>query len=189
MPSKPTIDFTTFPVLTTERLILKEFRRSDAADVLIFRGDPIVQKYDDPVIHTKAEALTFIDELHEEYLTQKGITWAVTQFDRDVVLGAFGLHHWNQYHRRAEAGYGIAHAHWGQGIGSEALGAIVRFGFEQLDLNRIYARTIIDNHESVRLLERFGFQREGTFRKHSWEEDGTFHDSAMYGLLREEHLS
>jgi ribosomal-protein-alanine N-acetyltransferase len=179
MPSKPTIDFTTFPVLTTEQFILREFRRSDAADVLIFRGDPIVQKYDDPVIHTREEALTLIAELHEEYLAKKGVSWAVTLSEQDVVLGAFGLHYWNQYHRRAEVGYGIAHARWGQGIGSEALGAIVRFGFEQLNLNRIYARAIADNHESVRLLERFSFQREGTFRKHSWEEDGTFHDSAL----------
>lgn len=186
MSTQPTFDFTTFPVLTTERLTLREFRRSDAADVLVFRGDPIVQKYDDPAIYTVAEALTFIDEMHEAYLTQKGITWAVTLSDKDVVLGAFGLHHWNQYHRRAEVGYGIALAYWGQGIGSEALGAVVRFGFKQLDLNRIYARTIADNHESVRLLERFGFQREGTFRNHSWEDDGTFHDSAMYGLLRDE---
>ena len=186
MHPKPIFDFMTFPVLMTERLTLRELRRTDAADVLVFRGDPIVQKYDDPVIHTEAEALAFIDELQDEYLTQQGISWAVTRSDEDVVLGAFGLHHWDPYHRRAEAGYGLAHASWGQGIGSEALRAIVRFGSEQLDLNRIYARTIADNHESVRLLERLGFQREGTFRRHSWEEDGTFHDSAMYGLLREE---
>ena len=74
-------------------------------------------------------------------------------------------------------------------VDGERLRAIVRFGFEQLGLNRIYARIIADNHESVRLLERLGFQREGTFRKHSWEDDGTFHDSAMYGLLREEFPS
>ena len=189
MNPKPIFDFTTFPVLTTERLILRELRRSDAADVLIFRGDPVVQKYDDPVIHTELEAQTLIDELHNEYRDQRGISWAVTQSDLDVVLGIFSLHHWDQYHRRAEAGYGLAHAYWGHGIGSEALRAIVRFGFEQLNLNRIFARTIADNHESVRLLERLGFQHEGTFRQHSWEDDGTFHDSAMYGLLREEFLS
>ena len=56
-----------------------------------------------------------------------------------------------------------------------------------MDLNRIYAGTIADNHASVRLLERLGFQREGTRRQHSWEEDGTFHDSAIYGLLRSEY--
>ena len=189
MDSNPVFDFAAFPVLTTERLILRELRRSDAADVLVFRGDPIVQKYDDPVIHTEAEAQTFIDELHEEYRARAGINWAVTRSDLDVVVGIFSLHHWSRHHRRAEAGYGLARACWGQGIASEALRAILRFGFGQLDLNRIYAQTIADNHESVRLLERLGFRREGTFRRHSWEDDGTFHDSAMYGLLREEFAS
>ena len=177
---------TTFPVLVTERLILRDFRRSDAADVLVFRGDPIVQKYDDPIIHTEAEALSFIEELHSEYSNQEGISWAVTLKTQDIVIGSFGLHHWNQYHCRAEAGYGLARAYWGQGIGSEALGAIVAFGFDQMNLNRIYARTIADNHESVRLLTRFGFQLEGVQRQHSWEDDGRFHDSAIYGLLADE---
>ena len=179
-------DFINFPVLVTKRLILRDFRSSDAADVLTFRGDPIVQKFDDPVIHTEAEAQVFMEELQAEYNNREGISWAVTLKERDVVLGAFGFHYWDSYHRRAEAGYGIARAYWGQRIATEALRAIVQFGFEQLNLHRIYARTIADNHESVRLLERFGFQREGTQREHSWEDDGTFHDSAIYGLLAHE---
>jgi ribosomal-protein-alanine N-acetyltransferase len=62
--------------------------------------------------------------------------------------------------------------------------AVVHYGFTQLKLNRIYAGTIADNVESVRLLEKLGFVREGTRRQHSLEDDGRFHDSAMYGLLR-----
>jgi ribosomal-protein-alanine N-acetyltransferase len=179
-------DFTTFPILVTKRLILRDLQPSDATDVLVFRGDSIVQKYDDPIIHTDAEARLFIDELHAEYNNQEGISWAVTLKKQDVVIGAFGLHHWDRFHRRAEAGYGLARAYWGQGIGSEALRAIIQFGYDQMNLNRIYARTIADNHESVRLLERLGFQLEGIQREHSWEEDGTFHDSAIYGLLARE---
>ena len=178
----------TFPIIETERLILRNFQYADAADVLTFRGDPLVQKYDDPVIHTEGEAREFMDELQAEFNSQQGISWAVTTKQQDHVIGAFGLHHWDHYHRRAEVGYGLAHAYWGQGFGSEALRAIVRFGFEKLNLNRIYARTIADNYESVQLLERLGFQREGTQRKHSWEDDGSFHDSAIYGLLSHEFV-
>lgn len=175
-----------FPVLATERLVLREVRVSDAADVLVFRGDPVVQRFDDPVIHTEAEAVTFIHALHEEYRSGDGISWGVALAEQDIVVGAVGLHLWDRYHRHAEAGYGLARAYWGQGLASEALRAILRFGFEQMDLNRIYARTIADNHGSVRLLERLGFTREGTQRAHSWEDDGTFHDSAIYGLLASE---
>lgn len=186
MQAKQMFDFTTFPVLVTRRLTLREPRLSDAVDVLRFRGDPIVQKFDDPVIHTVAEAESFVTELQAEYHEHRGINWAVTLGAQDIVIGIFSLHYWDQYHHRAEAGYGLAHAHWRQGIGSEALQAIVQFGFEHMDLHRIYARTISDNHESVRLLERLGFRREGTQREHSWEDDGTFHDSAIYGLLARE---
>jgi ribosomal-protein-alanine N-acetyltransferase len=180
-------DHSTFPVLTTERLTLRRPLLSDAPDVLVFRGDWEVQKYQGPVFKDVAEVQTLIEELESEYAAQEGITWAVALASSDTVLGLFGFHNWNKYHRRAEVGYDLTHAYWGQGIASEALRTIVRFGFEKMNLNRIYAATIADNHESVRLLERLGFQREGTRRQHSWEEDGTFHDSAIYGLLRDEY--
>jgi ribosomal-protein-alanine N-acetyltransferase len=176
-------NFNEFPVLTTERLILRNLCRSDAVDVLVFRSDPIVQKYDDPFIQTIVESEALIDQLHAEFDTQEGINWGVTLAKRDVVIGIFSLHSIDQYHHRAEAGYGLAHAYWGQGIATEALWEIIRFGFEELSLHRIYARTISDNHESVRLLKRSGFKLEGIQREHSWEDDGTFHDSAIYGLL------
>ena len=150
-------------------------------------GDFEVQKYNGPVLQTIAEVQTLIEELRAEYAAQEGIAWAVTLNPSDTVLGLFGLHDWSQYHRRAEVGYDLARAYWGQGIGSEAVQAIVRFGFERMNLNCIYAGTIADNYESVGLLEKVGFQREGTRRQFLWEEDGTFHDSAMYGLLRDEY--
>ncbi|MFN2234007.1 MAG: GNAT family N-acetyltransferase [Anaerolineales bacterium] len=188
MNSKDIFDGAEFPVLETQRLRLRKPEISDASDVLVFRGDPVVQKYDDPVIHTVQEAEAFINELLDEFRTRSGISWVMELKDKRIVIGAFGLHHWNPYHRRAEAGYGIAHAYWGQGYASEALKAMLRYGFERMNLNRIYAGTIADNHASVRLLESNGFTREGTQRKHSWEDDGTFHDSAIYGLLANEFL-
>lgn len=181
-------DASTFPVLTTERLTLRQLQQSDAADVLVFRGDWEVQKYNGRVFQNVKEVQTLIEELHDEFRALTGVSWAVTLTDDGAVLGLFGLHHWSKYHRRAEVGYDLARTHWGKGIASEALRAIIQFGFERMSLHRIYASTIADNHRSVRLLERLGFQREGTKRQHSWEEDGAFHDSAMYGLLRQEYL-
>jgi ribosomal-protein-alanine N-acetyltransferase len=176
----------TFPVLATERLVLRDVRASDATDVLVFRGDPVVQRFDDPPIHTVAEAEAFIGEVLAENDAGDGIVWAMALADGGTVIGLSGFHYWDPYHRHAEVGYGIARAYWGQGFASEALRAVLRYGFERMDLHRVYARTIADNYESVRLLERLGFQREGTQREHSWEDDGTFHDSAIYGMLANE---
>ena len=68
-------------------------------------------------------------------------------------------------------------------MATEALTAAIGFGFSEMQLNRIEAQTIADNTSSTRLLGRLGFAREGTRRSYSWEEDGTFHDGAIYGLL------
>ena len=84
-----------------------------------------------------------------------------------------------------DIGYDLARDQWGQGSATEALTAAIRFGFAEMLLNRIEAQTIADNASSTRLLGRLGFAREGTRRRYSWEEDGTFHDGAIYGLLRD----
>ena len=180
------LDFSSFPILKTERLTLRKPLMADAADVLVFRGDYEVQRFNAPVIKSIEEAEGQIIEAHAEYGRHEGITWAVTLTGQATVMGHVALHHWSHHHRRAEAGYDLARAYWGQGYATEALRAILRFGFEEMDLHRIYANTIGDNHESVRLLERLGFIREGTRRESSWEDDGRFHDSAMYGLLHSE---
>ncbi len=182
-------DLTTFPLLTTDRLILRDVQPADAADVLVFRGDPYVQRFNSEPLKTLQEAAVFIEEAHQQRATQAGIGWAITLRGQDRVLGGVGLGSWDKYHRRAEVGYDLAHAFWGQGIGSEAVQAVLRFGFEQMDLNRIEAATIADNHESVNLLKKLGFRLEGIRLGYSWEEDGTFHDSAMFGLLRDEFMA
>jgi [ribosomal protein S5]-alanine N-acetyltransferase len=174
------------PELTTDRLILREMLPSDAADVLTFRGDPIVQKYDDPPIHTVQEALDFIEEIRQKSVAQKSQAWGVALKESNRIIGLVGLWYWNHYHRRAEVGYGIAAAYWGQGIAQEAVKAVVRYGFEGMGLNRIYARTLVVNERSVRMLERLGFVREGTQRGYVLEDDGFFYDSALFGLVRQD---
>jgi len=179
------LDATAFPVLTTERLTLQELRRSDAVDVLMFRGDPIVQKYDDPVIYTEMEARAFIEELHDEYLGRRGINWAVTWSGLDRVVGIFSLHHWDQYH----AGQKQA-TDWHAPTGVKGLGPKLSLRLCALasDSSISIASTrgrLPTTMNPSGCWSGWAFSAKGTFRRHSWEDDGAFHDSAMYGLLRE----
>lgn len=183
-----TIDNTTVPTLTTARLVLRDLRPADAADVLVFRGDPYVQRFNSEPLKSVEEAAAFIAEAQAGSAAGHWYGWAITLAGADRVLGGVSLHAWDKYHRRAEVGYDLAHKFWGQGIGSEAVRAVLHYGFTTLNLNRIEAATIADNHESVRLLRKIGFQLEGIRRGYSWEEDGTFHDSAMFGLLHDEFM-
>ncbi len=181
-------DFLTFPTLTTERLLLREPFPSDAPDIFLFRSDPEVQKYNAEPMAQVDEAQALIEHLRAAYAAQNQLTWAVTFHDGNMVLGLVGFGYWDRYHHRTAIGYDFARAYWGQGIGAEAVRAIIHFGFERMQLNRIEADTIVDNGASVRLLEKLGFQREGTRREYSLEDDGAYHDSAMYGVLRREYL-
>ena len=178
-------DFSVFPVLTTDRVILRELSGGDAADVLVFRSDPKEQQFNSEPLQTLGQSVALIDELRSDYSAETAVPWAVTLKSSSRVIGLFGYHHWDRYHRRAEIGYDLARDVWGQGIATESLTAVVRFGFSEMQLNRIEAQTIADNEPSVRLLCRLGFALEGTRRSYSWEEDGTFHDGAIYGLLRD----
>ena len=179
-------DFSTFPRLYTERLALRAIIPADAADVFVFRSDAEVQKYNADPLTDVAEAFALIDQFSSWYTAQQAIIWGITFHNENKVLGLCSIHHWNRRHHRAEIGYDLARRDRGQGIATEAVRAVLRFGFEQMQLHRIEAYTILDNFASVRLLEKLGFQREGVRREYSLEDDGIYHSSGVFGLLRRE---
>lgn len=180
-------DFSTFPTLTSERVVLRELEPGDAADVFVWRSDPEVQKYNSEPMTDVGEASALIDELRRDFSAQRAIAWALTHRGDGRALGLFGFVSWERFHQRANVGYDLRRDYWGRGLATEALDAMLEFGFTRMRLNRVEAMTIADNYRSVRLLQRLGFQREGLRREHSLEEDGAFHDGAVYGLLKREY--
>ncbi|QGN32830.1 GNAT family N-acetyltransferase [Microlunatus sp. Gsoil 973] len=178
-----TFDFAAFPTLTNRRVVLREWKPEDAPELFVWRSDPEVQRFNSAPMREVAEAVDLIKELRAAYEAHLAIHWAVTLGDHRAI-GLFGFNAWERFHRRAEIGYDLRRDCWGRGFATQALDAILRFGFTRMGLNRVEAQTIADNHASVRLLRRLGFQREGLRRAYSMEEDGSYHDGAIYGLLR-----
>jgi ribosomal-protein-alanine N-acetyltransferase len=183
--SEATFDFAAFPTLTTERLLLREVQPTDAAAVLVSFGDPVVQMYNSPVLDLNGVHELIMD-IRKAYAAKESLVWGLTRQGDDTVMGMIGLWRWSRHHRRVELGYDLARVYWGKGYATEGVTAVLNFAFTQMNMNRVEAYTIADNHGSVRMLERLSFVREGTRRKHSWEDDGTFHDSAIYALLCDE---
>ena len=159
---------------------------ADAPDVFDLRSDPVVQKYNSVPMKNICEAEVFIDEHNEMFDREDGFTWGITLKDQDRVIGGVGLFQWS-LSNRAMLGYDLARVYWGRGIASEAVQEVIRFGFGPMRLNRIEAETIEDNHESRRMLDKLGFTLEGIRREYSLEDDGEYHGSAIYGLLRSEY--
>ena len=177
-------DFGKFPVLATERLDLCEYDAAFADDIFRFRGDAEVQLYNAVPHQTIDDTLRFISEEREAYRLRKEVVWAWRLKTSQRIIGSVSVFDWNRYHRRAQIGYDMAKDHWGQGFAQEAIREMLIFCFEEMDLNRIEIWTSTANLRSLRLAERLGFTREGTLRKRILEDDGCFHDGALFGLLR-----
>jgi ribosomal-protein-alanine N-acetyltransferase len=181
-------DFSTFPTLVTPRLILREFTPADAADLFSFRSDPEVAKYDsDPPMQEVTEAAGLIEQIGKHYTAKESLGWAVVLKEEKRVIGDFVFFFWERAYYKADLGYCLARPYWRQGLATEALRAILQFGFDTLHVHRVNADTRMDNLASTRLLEKVGFRHEGVRRECIRSADGTYQNWGLYGLLEDEY--
>ena len=101
-------------------------------------------------------------------------------------IGTCLLFRYEEASRRAELGYALGRAHWGQGLMQEALTALLDTGFGGMGLRRVEAEIDLRNRPSAALVQRLGFTREGVLRERWLGKDGTAGDFAFYGLLAKE---
>lgn len=180
---------TNLPTLTTPRLVLRPFDLADAADVQRLAGDWAIA---DTTLHIPHP---YPNGAAEEWILRHrrdadlggSVTLAVTRREDGEMVGAISLD-LDQRYDRAEMGYWIGRPYWGQGYCTEAAQALVRYGFEQLGLNRIYAIHFTRNPASGRVMQKVGMQYEGTLRQHvkKW---GRYEDVKVYGILRGEYAA
>lgn len=174
------------PTLRTSRLTLRSLEVSDDADVFAVFSDPMVTRYwDGATMTTVQDAISYIDHIHNGFRRRELFQWGITDRETNAVIGTCTVIHLSPNHERAEIGFAIRQERWGQGLGTEAVAAVVGFGFETLNLHRIEADVDPRNERSLRLLERLGFRREGHLRQRYYI-DGERQDAIMMGLLRPE---
>ncbi len=175
------------PILVSERLALRELREADAPAIAAGAGDRRVAKYliQVPSPYPVSLARRWVAGRREWWELGRGVTLAVTRRDEpDRLLGTVSLRRYPR-DRRAELGYWLAVPAWGQGIATEAVRALVDFGFRELVLARIYAQVIAGNQASIRVLEKLGMVHEGIKRQHV-RKGHRLHDIVLFGLLRSE---
>ncbi len=185
-----TIDaaFTTFPTLTTNRLRLRQLRADDAEalfalrtnqDVIEFMGQEPPQSIDD--------THKLIQRMQRTYERRNGIFWCVTLKEEDILIGSCTLFAFNFDFHYAETGYELSTAYWQQGITSEAMSAVLTYGFTELELHRIEADVAPDNTRSKNLLLKLGFTFEGNLRQRYFFR-GQYEDEYYFGLLKNEWM-
>ncbi len=177
------LDLSTFPVLGTKRLLMRQFTLEDALVMHALRSDPRTMEHiGRPRSTNVADAEALIERTEADRMNNAGISWAITLRDAPGLIGTIGFYRLKPEHHRGEVGYLLSPDHWGQGLMSEALQAAVACGFERFGFHSIEAVTDPRNTRSRTLLERNGFVLEGLF-KENFLHDGVFLDSAVYSRL------
>lgn len=173
-----------FPVIKTERLLLRSVENSDAPELLFLRSDETVMQYiDRERMKSLEDAEQFIQKLKDGIETNENILWVICLKDKpNTLIGNIGYWRFQLPHYRAEVGYMLHPDFWNKGIMKEALEAVIAYGFDIIKLHSIEARINTGNIASARLLEKTGFIREAYF-KEDYFYNGRFIDTAVYSML------
>ncbi|NLK39994.1 MAG: GNAT family N-acetyltransferase [Clostridiales bacterium] len=157
--------FSKMPVLETSRLILRRMRPSDCSDMYEYASRSIVTRYLTWNPHKSREyTLQYLEYVSTRYRVGDFFDWAMVLRENKKMIGTCGFTRFDYYNNTAEIGYVLNPDYWGQGIATEAVCEILRFGFVELNLHRIEARYMKDNENSRRVMERCGFKYEGMLR-------------------------
>lgn len=174
------------PTSTTEHLVLRPFAPSDARRVQELAGAWEIAETTANIPHPYQDGMAemWISSHQQAFAAGESLSLAVTLKSDSSLVGAVGLHFVPANHL-AELGYWVGKPFWNQGYCSEAAIEVVRFGFEQMNLNRIQARHMVKNPASGRVMEKAGMKFEGILRQ-SLFRWGKFEDVAMYSILKKE---
>jgi ribosomal-protein-alanine N-acetyltransferase len=179
-----TINFHPFKNLETERLLLRRVSNDDVNEIMELRGNPETMKYiPRPLVKTKEEALAHIKMIDDKIEANEGINWAITIKGSPKLIGVIGHYRIQPENHRCEIGYMILPQYNGQGYVTEAVKAVLHYGFDDLQMHSIEGVIDPDNIASEKVLLKNGFVKEAHILENElW--DGKFWDTVIYSLLK-----
>lgn len=155
------MNFTPFPEIKTERLLLRKLQAGDCEVILFLRTDKDVTKFIERPEHRKtknmSDAIALIQEFDRYIERNTSISWGITLKNEPSIIGTICLWNFTKNNKIAEVGYDLDPRYQHKGLMSEAMKAIVAFGFHELKLEKIEAFTHAENLPSTQLLDTHGF--------------------------------
>jgi [ribosomal protein S5]-alanine N-acetyltransferase len=179
-----------FPALITARLALRLPRADDASALRRLLAIPEVTRFTNwPDAPSGAQVRRYARWMATAYASGKGCAWIIEERGRRSVtfLGAIRFNSFEKKWKTGMIGYELDPAHWGRGLMTEAVRAVVTCGHQLFRLNRIEAWTLPGNPASDRVLEKSGFRYEGTARQRAYFK-GAFHDFRMFGRIPDDPI-
>ena len=177
-----------FPILETERLILREIKMEDAADLFAyFSNEEVMRYYGQETFTAIQQVETLIGHFSENYRNQRGIRWGIQIKGHAELIGSLGLNNLMMSNKRAEIGYEIHSTYWRNGYTSEAVKKVISYAMKELKLNRLGAMVYVENKASNNLVKKLGFQHEGVLRKY-YVQNGKAYDTNVYSIVTEGYM-
>src|SRR4030095_2247643 len=158
--------FTPFPILTTERLTLRQLVVNDEQEIFTLRSDREINKYlDRQVSNTVDDARNFINKVNENINKNDSLYWAITLSDRNILVGTICLFGFSDEHGKCEIGYELLPNFQGQGIMKEAAEKVIYYAFNIIKVQKIEASLHRENYSSIKLLDKFSFKQSNGLDK------------------------
>jgi [ribosomal protein S5]-alanine N-acetyltransferase len=177
---------TQFPVLDTARLKLRPLFEEDVDAVYEYSSDPDITQFLLWYTHrTKDDSFSFIKFARDEFDKRSSIIWGIELRAERKIIGTIDLRNYNSIHRCGEIGYVIRKNYWNKGFVTEAIKAVIDYGFRELNLNRVEAHCEHENTGSWRAMEKSGMKYEGSLREKVYIKD-RFRTMKMYSILKKE---
>jgi len=181
--------FSVFPILKTDRLILREIIDKDVDQVYeIFNSVEVAEFSSHYPVESKETVLKAIHRWQREYEEKSQIRWGIALKEDNIIIGTCCLGDYNDESKRCEIGYHLAHNQWNKGYMTEAIKAITCFGFKDNNLNRIEAFVTPGNEGSTAVLKKTGFVEEGLLRQRDYFKEN-FQDGIVFSMLRSDYIS
>ena len=176
-------NFTPFPIIETERILLDRLTDKDVQEVFELRSNPETMKFiPRPLMKNHEDALEHIRMIDEKIENNTGINWGIRLKGNPKLLGIIGYYRMQPENYRAEIGYMLSPDHHGKGIIPEAVNRLIKYGFEDLKLHSNEGGIDPENHPSEKVLQKCGFIKEAHLKECDfWE--GKFLDKVIYSLL------
>lgn len=180
--------FKNLPTLETERLKIRLIKEDDIYDLFEYCSDDDVTRYlTFDTYKSLDEAKERIQYCLENYKNIDGpILWAIEYKQDSKLIGSIDFVKWNIEHKVGEIGYALNKKYWNKGIMTEALKAVLKFGFEKMELNRIEINCDERNIASAKVMEKNGLKYEGTLRQKRFQK-GEYINLKYYSILKEEY--
>ncbi len=161
-------------------------KKEDAPILAAWTEDGGYLRLQDTGIARPLTAEKIAGDIERDAESETTFSFGIRRLEDDALMGTIGLFDVEWGNRTAWIGVGLGHREdWGKGYGSEAMGLVISYAFDELNLHRLQLTVIDYNPRALKMYEKLGFAREGVYREFI-ERDGERHDLILYGLLRPE---